>query len=403
MNDSVKISVTTKLPQLEEAELLKNLIRFASENEYSIALWKLPNDPLTNLIVSYSQNTFSKDNTLEELPQGFLFSPFDNQKDAQFLKADLSFAFKNGQLEEPINPLQVNSQNQLIDILASSGNRKLKLFSGEVKNINPPTTQQGFEQLVQKGIDEIESGRLEKIVPSRARIINLPNDFDCIEAFQKLCVAYPNAMVSLVSISNMGKWIGATPELLVNVEDNQIFRTVALAGTKSFTEGTNLKQVAWTQKEIEEQALVSRYIVNCFKKIRLREFEEHGPKTTVAGNLMHLKTEFMVDMKATNFPQLGSVMLKLLHPTSAVCGMPLEPSLEFLKSNEGYDREFYSGYFGPVNIHNNIHLFVNLRCMQLLGDHAIMYAGAGVTIDSVPSTEWEETEMKMNTLLNVIL
>jgi isochorismate synthase len=118
---------------------------------------------------------------------------------------------------------------------------------------------------------------------------------------------------------------------------------------------------------------------------------------------MHLKTEFTVDMKVTNFPQLGSVMLNLLHPTSAVCGMPLEPSLEFLQQHEGYDREFYSGYLGPVNVDNNIYLYVNLRCLQLLKGQALVYAGAGVTIDSTPETEWEETEMKLNTLLKVIL
>jgi isochorismate synthase len=118
---------------------------------------------------------------------------------------------------------------------------------------------------------------------------------------------------------------------------------------------------------------------------------------------MHLKSEFTVDMQATNFPQLGSVMLKLLHPTSAVCGMPLETSLEFLKRYEGYNREFYAGYLGPVNIHNNTDLFVNLRCMQVLGKQGVLYAGAGVTVDSSPEEEWAETEMKFNTLLNVIL
>lgn len=63
---------------------------------------------------------------------------------------------------------------------------------------------------------------------------------------------------------------------------------------------------------------------------------------------------------------------------------------------------FYAGYLGPVNIHNRICLFVNLRCMQLLGDQAVLYAGAGVTADSVPESEWEETEIKLNTLLKVI-
>ncbi|MEJ0056113.1 MAG: chorismate-binding protein [Bacteroidota bacterium] len=87
-------------------------------------------------------------------------------------------------------------------------------------------------------------------------------------------------------------------------------------------------------------------------------------------------------MTATNFPQLGSIMLKLLHPTSAVCGMPMEASLEFLKQNEGYDREFYSGYLGPVNIDHETSLYVNLRCMKLFANEASLYAGAGVMADS---------------------
>jgi isochorismate synthase len=148
--------------------------------------------------------------------------------------------------------------------------------------------------------------------------------------------------------------------------------------------------------------LVCRYIINCFKKIRLREYLEQGPKTVVAGNVMHLKTDYEVDMKEVNFPQLGSVMLKLLHPTSAVCGMPLEASIQFLKEQEGYQREFYSGYLGPVNYQNESSIFVNLRCLQLLEGKARLYAGAGVTVDSVPEKEWEETEMKMKSLLGVL-
>ena len=177
------------------------------------------------------------------------------------------------------------------------------------------------------------------------------------------------------------------------------FRTVSLAGTQRYIPGMDLRSVAWTEKEIEEQAMVCRYIISCFKKIRLREYDEHGPRTAVAGNLLHLKTDYVVDMTATNFPQLGSVMLQLLHPTSAVCGMPLEPATKFLKSNEGYDREYYSGFLGPVNFRNQSSIFVNIRCMQLITNEAILYAGAGVTIDSIPDKEWEETEMKFETLM----
>jgi isochorismate synthase len=400
MAESTKTS-TFKATHQEE-ELFHILLNHAHSNDYSFALWRLPNSQTKNLIISFS-STISATVVLEEMPEGFIFSPFDKQKQRYYLKADLAFSFTDGTLREPKSPTEISSQNWLQEVVSKSpANKGTPHFAHHTGTVNASTRNQ-FEQLVQKCVEQIEAGVLEKIVPSRTKSIELPDSFDCIQAFQNLCKAYPNAMISLISIAGTGTWIGATPEVLVSVENKSTFKTVALAGTKAFTEGTNLKNVAWTQKEIEEQALVSRYIINNFKKIRLREFEEHGPKTVVAGNLMHLKTELTVDMKATNFPQLGSVMLELLHPTSAVCGMPLEPSLEFLKQHEGYDREFYSGYLGPVNLHNDIHIFVNLRCMQLFEKQAIMYAGAGVTIDSVPEQEWEETEMKFNTLLNVIL
>jgi isochorismate synthase len=383
-------------------ELIHSMLQYASDNKYGFALWRLPESGITNLIISNTPTSLET-RTVEEFPEGFIFAPFDKTRAGYFLKADLHFCFSNKKLQEPATPLQSNSINRLTDIIAAASEAKFSYKRKSSVTSSSKFTEENFQQLVQKSIEEIEVGRFEKVVPSRYKSVSLPTSFDVVEAFQKLCVRYPNAMVSLVNTESSGMWIGASPELLVSVEDNHIFKTVALAGTKPYEEGINLKQVAWTQKEIEEQALVSRYIINCFKKIRLREFDEHGPKTVVAGNLMHLKTEFSVDMKSTNFQQLGSVMLELLHPTSAVCGMPMEPSIDFLKEQEGYNREFYSGYLGPVNIQNSINLYVNLRCMQLFEDVAMVYAGAGVTIDSIPSAEWQETEMKMNTLLSVVI
>ncbi len=148
--------------------------------------------------------------------------------------------------------------------------------------------------------------------------------------------------------------------------------------------------------------MVGRYIISCFKKIRVREYLEEGPKTVVAGNLMHLRSDFSVDTKTINFPELGTVMLELLHPTSAVCGMPKMEALAFIQQYEGYDREFYSGYLGPVNVGNETHLFVNLRCMKIQNNVATLYAGGGITEDSEPEKEWQETEMKCQTMLSVL-
>lgn len=386
---------------ITETEYISFLVDFAVENNFSVAVWRLPNDATKHLIIAQQHELLKRDAAIEELTSGFIFAPFDRMKDSVYLPAHYSFSFVDGKLKAPESPLEISSQRWLdeqISVQTIPSTVRIHRSSVQLQD----HSKEHYTSLVQKGIQEIGRGVLEKVVLSHTKIFKLPASFDVVDSFQKLCSTYPNALVSFVSSPDIGSWLGASPEVLVSIEDKSIFKTVALAGTQPYHDGLNLKSVAWTQKEIEEQALVERYIISCFKKIRLREYDEHGPKTVVAGNLMHLKSDFTVDMKATNFPQLGSVMLQLLHPTSAVCGMPLENAMNFLKKNEGYDRQFYSGFLGPVNINDNINIFVNLRCMQLTELHAILYAGAGVTIDSVPEDEWKETEVKLNTLLNVI-
>ena len=397
------ISTSVSLSVRTETEYISLLINQAVQKNFSVAVWRLPNDSTIRLVISKEPERLKYTDTLEDLSPGFIFAPFEAAGDRVFLKADYSYSFTNGQLNEAITPLEISSKRWLNDLLNNQFNdiRRPNIFFNASGDI-PFATRDWFLQNVNKAIEQIERKNFEKVVLSRAYNVDLTTTFDVSEAFQQLCGLYSNALISFVSIPETGSWLGASPELLVSVEDKQIFKTTALAGTQAYAEGVNLKAVAWTQKDIEEQALVERYIISCFKKIRLREYEEHGPRTVIAGNLIHLKSDFTVDMQATNFPLLGSVMLQLLHPTSAVCGVPLDTSLEFIHKHEGYNREFYSGYLGPVNFNDRIDIFVNLRCLQLLPGKAILYAGAGITQDSIPEKEWDETELKLNTLRNVI-
>jgi isochorismate synthase len=224
--------------------------------------------------------------------------------------------------------------------------------------------------------------------------------------FTKLAKVYPFAFVSAIYLPETKvTWLGASPEILVSKDEKGIFKTMSLAGTQSAfdTSGNrkNPNNALWSQKEIEEQSFVSRYIIECFKKIRVREYLETGPKTIEAGNLFHLRTDYLVDTKAINFTEMASVMLNLLHPTSAVCGTPKTAALNYILANEGYDREYYSGFLGPVNIEGQSSLYVNLRTMKIEGENAKVFAGAGITEDSDPENEWLETEMKTNTLLSI--
>ncbi len=387
-------TVSSKL--LSENEILPKLINYYINDGAAITLWRMPNSTEKHLLVSTNGTIELDELSLEESETGFVFAPFDTNKKKVFFKGDLIYTFKDGELKEGNIPESIHTKRKVaseIGELPIERNQKALIDN---------SSNNHFTELVKKSIVFIETGAVEKIVPSRSKEVALTAGFDSVKTFQKLCAAYPNAMVSVVSSDATGTWIGASPELLVSLDDKAHFKTVALAGTKRVEEGVNIKSVAWNEKEIEEQALVCRYIISCFKKIRLREYEERGPRTVLAGNLLHLKTEFEVDTVATNFPLLASVMLKLLHPTSAVCGMPLENAQQFLKTNEGYDREFYSGFLGPVNFKNESHLFVNLRCMQVLNKTALLYAGAGVTIDSDPENEFLETELKMEALIKII-
>lgn len=397
------ISNSVSLPTPTETDYFSFLIDYATQHNFSVALWKLPNASEKRLAISRKHEFITYTTLLEDLPTGFIFAPFDSSADRIFLKADLYFSFSDDQLNPPETPLEITS-HEWISALPVNKNifNNNNLIYSNPKVETSTTDRDLFLRLVRNGIREIEQGTFEKIVLSRTLAVELAKDFDVGQAFGKLCDSYSNALISFVSVPEIGSWLGASPELLVSVDHKNTFKTAALAGTQPYLKGTDLRSVAWTQKDIEEQALVERYIISCFKKIRLREYEEHGPRTVVAGNLLHLKSDFTVDMQSTNFPQLGSVMLQLLHPTSAVCGVPLDAALEFLHKHEGHNRQFYTGYLGPVNTNDGINIFVNLRCMQLIERSAILYAGAGITQDSIPEKEWEETELKLDTLLRVI-
>ena len=252
--------------------------------------------------------------------------------------------------------------------------------------------------MVEEGISLIKNNSLKKIVFARSKSVSYPEQYNPINHFSSLCEAYKNTFVSLIFTPETGAWMGATPEALLNLTATGLLKTVALAGTQVYEPSIDPKQAIWRQKEIEEQALVSRYIIECFKKVRVREYDDIGPRTIIAGDLMHLKTDFSVDTVAIDYPYLGTSMLELLHPTSAVCGMPKDISIQHLLEKELYNRQYFSGFIGPININHESNIFVNIRCMQLCKNKVIVYAGAGITEDSIPENEWQETEMKMKTI-----
>ena len=374
---------------------LKNLWSSAMAKNGSVAVWRCPRENSIHFLADLSKLPAKGRIDLLNTEQGFLVSPFMNPEgnETLFLRSDVyANRMENGSWRmvhgTPTNSIQEGSTA----IPYHLNTRPDTEISGEKDH---------FIKMVEKGITAIYEGEFDKVVSARTYDEPLSENFNIIDQFNRLEKAHPDAFVSLVSILGKGTWMGATPELLI--ESSSVhFRTVSVAGTQPFPLDKDLSEAAWNQKEIEEQAMVSRYIVEQFKTIRLREFIETGPRSVRAGNMIHLKTEYTVDLNEVHFPELGTVMLHLLHPTSAVCGMPKFSALRFIAANEHLNREFYSGFLGPVNMDGVSRLYVNLRCMQILRTRAVLYAGAGITHDSVPEKEWDETALKCQTLLGVM-
>jgi isochorismate synthase len=264
------------------------------------------------------------------------------------------------------------------------------------------TPHSQFEQTVKAAVQEIKAGHLKKVVVSRIKTGDRPDAANPFDSFAQICAAYPLAYVCLLWSPSKGIWLGASPEYLMRLEEGKRFHTLALAGTQEWRPSLNLSEVVWRQKEIQEQALVSRYIINCLKTLRVRDFEEVGPKTVQSGHLLHLATQFSIDLNLVQ-DDFTSKMVHLLHPTSAVGGMPKAAAMDWLSKQEHHNRSLFCGFWGNVALNGEAHLFVNIRVSQWTKNQIIFFAGAGITEDSDAEQEWKETGMKISVLERYLL
>ena len=387
---------------MNEQEVFKQFFYTAVHLNLPVALWRLPYETkVTGIVdlVGNGYNEWSFDSV--QTPAGYVLQGFDtNNEDLKiFIHASviclgaellsLNPDQKHLVSEELWNRFNEDYSNQLFT------DELLPSFKPDHHNslANPD-----YQNIVQKAVTAVENQEFKKVVLARNMVKSLKTSPLVVHTFFELCQAYPNAYVSLNFHPSTGCWIGASPELLLSINKENIFKTVALAGTQKVSNDSLLADIVWSHKEIEEQALVARYIINCFKAIRLREYEDIGPRTVMAGSLAHLQTDFEVDMVGTGYPNLATLMLSLLHPTSAVCGMPKQPALDFINAHENLNRSLFSGYCGPIHFHNQCNLYVNLRCACVYANAVLLYAGAGITKDSKPEKEWEETNAKMETI-----
>ncbi len=340
----------------------------------SLVLYRLPHSKEIKLVMGVSEKLHYGVNEQVIARNGFVFEPFDN--------VEVKGVFINETLSA--EGLQFNNElRQLLSTFYTSTQ------ADDQKHCGYDDYQQQFDLMYKAIADK----HIDKVILSRTMAGPALNGAKVIELFEELCGQYPHAFVYAVNTPESGVWVGAGPELLLKNDGSQL-STVSLAGTLP-----NISNSEWSNKELEEQALVTDYIEQVLLSHQVTAIKEEGPETIGAGQVKHLCTYFSFDSALINGNHLG--LLYELHPTPAVCGMPKKESYQLILDVEKHDRAFYSGFLGPVG-EGRYEFYVNIRCLKVYEKSSALFIGGGVIKDSKVKKEWEETELKAQTLLSVL-
>jgi isochorismate synthase len=353
------------------------------DNKLPFVAYRKPNEALVKGIL---QSDATIHTVTDYSESGFVFAPFDTDKKIILIP-----------FENCIEALF--DKKEVTDYSVAT----IKNLGDKAKHI----------KLVKKGVAEIKKTDLNKVVLSRKVGCSIEKEGP-IDLFKNALKEYTNAFVYLWYHPEVGCWLGATPEVLLQTRNNQ-FKTMALAGTQLYDD-----DISWEPKELEEQQIVTDYIA---EKLSAKDFSftVSAPYTIKAGSLAHIRSDFSGKISSISATENLQKLIHLLHPTPAVCGYPTEIAKDFILNNESYDRSFYTGFLGELNISskrknnrrntennayrfitNSSNLYVNLRCMELHEGEASIYVGGGVTASSDAEKEYIETCNKMNTMKKLI-
>lgn len=349
-----------------------DFLQFASEHYKKKLPFVLYSKPLSKLIIGLFQSDSMLHFLESDDESGFVIAPFHGKQMILFPKS---------------------KQKILISQFVEDNFQKAELrFQDDSKDMK------NFVSLVKNGIASIQNNFFQKVVLSRQIKYEYPN-LDLLKSFIKSVEIYPNAFNYLFFHPKIGSWLGATPEQLVKIQDKN-YETVSLAGTQVFHDGI----IQWENKERVEQEIVTDYIKNSVLHLS-NNVQIQEPFSVQAGHLAHIKTIIKGVLK----PNVNSMeLIRVLHPTPAVCGFPKNEAMKFILENEGYDRGFYTGFLGELqhdfekDLPKYSDLFVNLRCLKFSESQVNLFVGCGITKASQPEKEYLETQHKLQIMQKIL-
>lgn len=262
--------------------------------------------------------------------------------------------------------------------------------------------QQLWNKTIERILGEIESGKLTKVVPARRVTLDLSAPLNPWRALARL--KSQDGAVTLFAFQHEESqlFLGATPERLFKRTGN-VVESEALAGTIS--RGANRQQdselavrLMASDKDRREHQLVVDFLRDTL--VSLSDSVTIGTTVVLSlPQLQHLQTSIRAVIHGNVF---DADLLVALHPTPAVAGLPRKDAIQMIRDTELFDRGWYAGPVGWMS-GDSSEFAVAIRSVLLTGSQLILTAGAGIVDGSDPRAEWDETEQKIRSSLDIVL
>jgi menaquinone-specific isochorismate synthase len=266
--------------------------------------------------------------------------------------------------------------------------------------VQPGRTPESWCDAVADAVAAMQRGELKKVVLAREILVEADESLDAVEILGRLRASYPSAYVFAVD-----GFIGATPELLVS-RTGDVVRSHPMAGTTPrtgdpATDQRSAASLLASAKDRAEHQITIDTVLDAVLPFCSYVDSEPEPSIVSLANVQHLAS--LVEGRLSSPPASVLALVEALHPTPAVCGFPREAALAAIARLEGFDRGRYAGTVGWVDRSGNGRFAVSIRCAELDGPRARLFAGNGIVADSDPRTELAETRAKLNALLSAVL
>jgi isochorismate synthase len=243
-------------------------------------------------------------------------------------------------------------------------------------------------------------GRLEKVVLAREVVVEADEPFDRAMVLARLRASYPGCFVTHVD-----GFVGASPELLVG-RSGDVVRAQPMAGTAprggdpASDARLAASLLASPTYRHEHQVTIDDVHDTLLAWCSYVDFEPE-PSVVAVANVQHLAT--LVEGRLSRPAPSVLELVRALHPTPAVNGRPEEAATRWIVDHEGFDRGRYGGTVGWVDGDGNGQWAVSVRCAEIDGRRARVFAGNGIVDDSDPDTELAETQAKLQALLSALV